>query len=42
MQTENEKRREAWDLEWKLARGEGTPEQQKAWAVRLIELRGVR
>ena len=40
--TENEKRREIWDLEWRLARGEGTEEQRRAWAARLIDLRGVR
>lgn len=39
---ENEKRREIWDLEWKLARGEGTEEQRREWAARLIDLRGVR
>lgn len=40
--TETEKRREIWGLEWLLARGEGTDEQRREWAARLIDLRGVR
>lgn len=40
--TEHEQRRLVWELEWKLARGVGTPEEQREWARRLIELRGVR
>jgi|LakMenEpi03Aug12_release.lakeMendotaPanAssembly.Ray.scaffolds.fasta_scaffold4188026_1 hypothetical protein len=40
--SEAEKRRLLWELEWKLARGEGTPEEQREWAKRLIELRGVK
>lgn len=39
--TERE-RRELWDLEWKLAKGEGTPDEQRKWAQRLLELRPVR
>jgi hypothetical protein len=40
--SEAEKRRAVWELEWKLAKGEGTPDEQREWAQRLIELRGVR
>jgi len=40
--TEHEQRRAVWELEWNLARGEGTPEQQREWARRLMELRPVR
>ena len=40
--TERERLREMWELEWNLAKGEGTPEQQREWAKRLLELRPVR
>jgi hypothetical protein len=40
--SEEQKRRALWELEWRLAKGEGTSEQQREWAQRLIELRGVR
>jgi hypothetical protein len=40
--TERERLRLMWELEWNLAKGEGTAEQQREWARRLIELRGVR
>jgi hypothetical protein len=39
---EIERRKLVWELEWKLARGEGTPEEQREWARRLVELRPVR
>lgn len=40
--SEVERRKLVWELEWNLARGIGTPEEQRQWAARLIELRGVR
>lgn len=40
--SEEQKRRMVWELEWRLARGEGTPDEQREWAKRLVELRGVR
>jgi hypothetical protein len=40
--SEQQKLKEVWELEWRLAKGEGTSEQQREWAQRLIELRGVR
>ena len=40
--TEHEQRRAVWELEWKLAKGDGTPEQRREWARRLMELRPVR
>jgi hypothetical protein len=40
--SEEQKRRAVWELEWRLARGEGTPEQQAEWAQQLVELRPVR
>jgi hypothetical protein len=35
-------RKELWELEWKLAKGEGTPEERRVWADRVLELRPVR
>lgn len=40
--TERERLRQMWELEWKLAKGEGTPDEQREWARRLLELRPVR
>lgn len=39
--SEHEQRRQVWELEWKLAKGEGTPEEQQEWARKLMELRPV-
>lgn len=40
--SEAERRKALWELEWKLAKGEGTTEERREWAQRVIELRGVR